>query len=153
MSSSPASALPVSAASASDARGAGPAAPASPSRGLALAFWIPTALVALGMLFAAFKYLTDPALAAAFAHLGFPGYFRIELAIAKLLGALALLLPVPPRAKEWAYAGFSINFVSAAIAHLCSGDPAKAWSSPLVMLALLVVSLLAFRRRSGAARA
>ncbi len=140
MSSLPASALPAASGNAAS----------SGNRGLALAFWIPTALVALMMGFAAFKYLTDPAMAAGFAHLGFPGWFRVELAIAKMLGVAALLLPVPPRAKEWAYAGFTINFISAFVAHLCSGDPAKAWSAPLVFLALLVISLLAFRRRSGA---
>jgi len=35
-------------------------------------------------------------------RLGFPDYFRVELALAKLLGVLALLVPVGPRLKEWA---------------------------------------------------
>ena len=34
-------------------------------------------------------------------RLGFTDYFRVELAWAKLLGAVLLLAPVPARLKEW----------------------------------------------------
>jgi hypothetical protein len=43
-----------------------------------------------------------PQVAAAFAHLGFPAHFRMELSWAKLLGVALLLAPVPTRLKEWA---------------------------------------------------
>ena len=60
-----------------------------------------------------------------FSRLGFPAYFRIELSIAKVIGALLLLVPaLPGRVREWIYAGFIITMVSALIAHICSGDPA-----------------------------
>ncbi len=43
-------------------------------------------------------------------HLGYPDYFRIELIVFKVIGALVLILPmVPLRIKEWAYAGFGIT--------------------------------------------
>jgi len=42
-------------------------------------------------------------------RLGFTDYFRVELAWAKLLGAVLLLAPVPARLKEWAYAAFAIT--------------------------------------------
>src|SRR5260370_42680328 len=59
----------------------------------------------------------------AFAHLGFPPYFKVELTIAKILGVLALVIPtVPFKVKEFAYAGFAITLVSAAIAHFGRGD-------------------------------
>ena len=45
-------------------------------------------------------------------RLGFTDYFRVELAWAKLLGAVLLLAPVPARLKEWAYAAFAITLVS-----------------------------------------
>ena len=52
----------------------------------------------------------------------------MELSWAKILGVLALLLPlVPARLKEWAYAGFAINLVSALIAHFAVGDGPAAW--------------------------
>jgi hypothetical protein len=37
-------------------------------------------------------------------QMGFTAYFRVELALAKLLGIVLLLSPVPARLKEWAYA-------------------------------------------------
>jgi hypothetical protein len=65
--------------------------------------------------------------AEAYTHLGFPDYFRIELALAKLLGAVLLLAPAPARLKEWAYAGFAITLGSALIAHFAVGDGPEAW--------------------------
>jgi hypothetical protein len=98
------------------------------AKGLVAAFWISTALLALQMSFTAYAQLQLPAVAEAFAHLGFPPYFRIELAWAKLAGVLALLIPmVPARIKEWAYAGFAITLVSALIAHLAAGDGVEKW--------------------------
>jgi hypothetical protein len=96
---------------------------------LVAGFWISTALFALQMGFTAYAQLRIPDVAAAFAHLGFPVYFRIELSWAKLAGLAALLVPmVPARLKEWAYAGFAITLVSALIAHLAVGDGVEKWS-------------------------
>src|SRR5580698_3652179 len=41
-----------------------------------------------------------------FEHLGYPIYLLSMLGIAKLCGAVALVLPVPRGLREWAYAGF-----------------------------------------------
>ena len=98
------------------------------SKGLVMGFWISTVLFALQMSFTAYAQLRLPQVAAAFAHMGFPAYFRIELCWAKLAGVAALLIPmVPARVKEWAYAGFAITLVSALIAHLAVGDGVDAW--------------------------
>jgi hypothetical protein len=104
------------------------------STGLVAGFWISTALFALQMGFTAYAQLRIPDVAKAFAHLGFPGYFRIELALAKLAGLAVLLFPmVPARGdllyvlKEWAYAGFAITLVSALVAHLAVGEGIAAW--------------------------
>src|SRR5262245_55319805 len=93
-----------------------------------IVYWIVTALFCLQMSFTAYAQLNVPQVAEAFTHLGFPAYFRVELAWAKLLGVVLLLVPVPARLKEWAYAGFAINLVSAIIAHLSVGDGPEAWS-------------------------
>jgi hypothetical protein len=99
------------------------------SKGLIIGFWISTVLFALQMGFTAYAQLRLPQVAAAFAHLGFPAYFRVELSWAKFAGLAALLIPmVPARVKEWAYAGFAITLVSALIAHFAVGDGPKAWS-------------------------
>src|SRR5690606_1989 len=88
-----------------------------------LIFWISTGLFSAFMLFSAFGYLTSEEMKAAFSHFGFPAdSFRIQLAIAKVLGVAALLLPFVPRTlKGLAYAGFTINLVSALIGHIANG--------------------------------
>jgi len=53
---------------------------------------------------------------------GFTDYFRVELAWAKLLGAVLSLALVPARLKEWAHAAFAITLGSALIAHLSIGE-------------------------------
>src|SRR5678815_3299740 len=93
-----------------------------------IVYWGITALFCLQMSFTAYAQLRLPQVAEAFTHLGFPGYFRVELSWAKLLGVVLLLAPVPARLKEWAYAGFAINIASALIAHLAVGDGPEGWS-------------------------
>jgi DoxX-like family len=97
------------------------------SKGIVIGFWIATALFCLQIGFTAYAQLRLSQVAEAFTHLGFPDYFRVELAWAKLLGVLLLLAPVPARLKEWAYAGFAITLCSALIAHLSVGDGPEAW--------------------------
>jgi hypothetical protein len=93
-----------------------------------IVYWIVTALFCLQMSFTAYAEVALPQVAEAFTHLGFPAaYFRVELSLAKLLGVVLLLAPVPARLKEWAYAGFAINLASALIAHLSVGDGPEAW--------------------------
>ena len=87
----------------------------------------------------------------AFAHLGFPPYFKVELTIAKILGVLALVIPaVPLKVKEFAYAGFAITLVSAAVAHFGRGDARNLTVlyvvDPLVFLCLLAVSYYYFEQ-------
>jgi hypothetical protein len=99
----------------------------SRSKGMVVAFWIVTALLCFQLGFTAYAQLQLPQVAEAFRHLGFPAYFRVELAWAKLLGVVLLLAPVPGRLKEWAYAGFAITLASALIAHFSVGDGPEAW--------------------------
>ena len=96
-------------------------------KGIVIGFWTATALFCLQIGFTAYAQLSLPQVAEAFTRLGFPDYFRVELAWAKLLGVVLLLAPVPGRLKEWAYAGFAITLVSALIAHLAVGDGPEAW--------------------------
>ena len=110
-------------------------------------FWISTAVFALQMGFTAYAQLRLPQVAGAFAHYGFPGYFRIELAWAKFAGLAALLIPmVPARLKEWAYAGFAITLVSALIAHFAVGDGFYAWGWAAGTSVLWALSYFFFRK-------
>ena len=110
-----------------------------------ITYWIVTGLFCLHMIFTAFAQLRLPQVAEAFTHLGFPGYFRMELAWAKLIGAVVLLAPVPPRLKEWAYAGFAITLVSALIAHLSVGDGPEAWIFAVIGMVLWGLSYCFWR--------
>lgn len=114
-----------------------------------IAYWIVTALLCLQMAFTAYAQLRLPQVADAFTHLGFPGYFRVELSWAKLLGVAALLAPVPARLKEWAYAGFAITLASAITAHIAVGDGADAWGWAVVTSALWVASYALWRRNDN----
>jgi hypothetical protein len=112
-------------------------------KALKIMYWLTTGLVAFGMVMSFFNYFFNPDLKVAYAHIGFPDWFRVELGIAKLLGAVALAIPaVPARIKEWTYAGFFINFFSAILAHHFAGDPAGVLVAPIVLLVLLVVSYI-----------
>jgi hypothetical protein len=116
------------------------------SRAIVIGFWAVTALFCLQIGFTAYAQLTLPQVAEAFAHLGFPDYFRVELALAKLLGVVLLLAPVPSRLKEWAYAGFAITLVSALIAHLAVGDGPDAWGWAAGTSVLWGLSYFCWRR-------
>jgi uncharacterized membrane protein YphA (DoxX/SURF4 family) len=101
-------------------------------------YWIATGLVSAGMLMSAFMYLTkSPQLIKSFQELGYPLYFATLVGIAKLLGAVALLIPTWSKVKEWAYAGFAFTFIGAVWAHLATGTP---WVAPLIALLILLVS-------------
>lgn len=115
-------------------------------KGIKITYWITTVIVALMMLYSAYAYFTAPEVAQGFQHLGFPAYFRIELAIAKLIGAVLLLAPVAPRIKEWTYAGFTFCFISAFIAHVASGDPIANRMGPVIFLVVLAVSYFTYFR-------
>jgi hypothetical protein len=121
------------------------------TRAITIAYWIATALFCLEMSFTAYYELL-PQGAEAFARLGFPaGYFRMELSWAKVLGVAALLIPiVPARLKEWAYAGFAINLVSALITHLSLGQGPRSWSPSAITSVLWALSYFFWRRLSSA---
>lgn len=109
-------------------------------------YWTATVLLALMMAGSGTLYFVSEAAAQTFADLGFPDYFRVELGIAKIAGAFALLIPLPRWIKEWTYAGFTISFISAIIAHLAAGDPVASVVPPIVALLILATSYTTYRR-------
>jgi hypothetical protein len=80
-------------------------------------------------------------------HLGYPDYFRVMLTCFKVAGALILILPqIKGRLKEWAYAGFTFNFLSAAISHTVVDGFGGQTIFPLVMLGLLAASYFCYQK-------
>lgn len=78
--------------------------------------------------------------------MGYPRYFRITLAIFKILGGVVILLPVPARMKEWAYAGIGINVISAIISFCAIQAPVPSFVSPVIALLALIISYVYFCR-------
>jgi hypothetical protein len=118
-------------------------------KGLVACYWIFTALFCLEMSFTAYYELFRlPEAAQAFSRLGFPAdSFRVELSWAKVAGVIVLLLPmVPARVKEWAYAGFAINLVSAVIAHFSISDRRVAFIPSAITSVLWALSYFFWRR-------
>lgn len=80
-------------------------------------------------------------------HLGYPDYFRIMLTCFKVLGALVLIIPVfKGRLKEWAYAGFTFDFIAAFVSHLVVDGPGGDAVFPLVFLVILAVSYFCYHQ-------
>src|SRR5437762_10018182 len=108
--------------------------------GRKIGYWAATTIIVLFMLFDAALYLGGATAAVeGFNHLGYPQQLRIFLGIAKLAGAIVLIIPGVNLLKEWAYAGFTFAWILATIAHYSAGDGVKA-VAPVVLLAMLAVS-------------
>ncbi len=104
-----------------------------------IAYWGATGLVTIVTLFGAFTYLTtSPEAVENFRHVGYPQQLRVLLGIAKLAGAIVLLLPRLPTLKEWAYAGFTFTWIAATVAHYLAADGKSLL--PVALLGLLAVS-------------
>ena len=69
--------------------------------------------------------------------LGYPLYLMKILGFAKVLGGLAILTGKIPRLKEWAYAGFAINFLGATASHVLADDSVNAIFPFLFFLVLM----------------
>ena len=108
-------------------------------------FWISTGLIALfelsGALFMNSQMAID-----GMHHLQLPDWFRWEVSIGHLIGGFLLVTPVGRRIKEWVYVAFGIDFISAFIAYLSIDGWVGNTISPLVMLALLVISYTFYHR-------
>ena len=80
-------------------------------------------------------------------HLGYPAYFGIMLAVFKVLGSLALIIPaVPKRIKEWAYAGFGIDFIAAFVSIWAVDGFNPALILPAVFMLILVGSYISYHQ-------
>ena len=104
-------------------------------------YWIFTGLiVAFDGVMPALTFNTNVA-KEGISHLGYPDYFRVVLTVFKVAGAIILILPLfKGRIKEWAYAGFSFNFIFATISLLIVNGVKGQSFFPLIAFAILMVS-------------
>lgn len=102
-------------------------------------YWIATGIMCAIFLFSAFNYFTQyDMIAGFFEHLGFPIWLIYPMAIAKILGVVAILSRISPLLKEWAYAGFFFDAALALTAHQIAQDGASLFA--IVALLSLIVS-------------
>jgi hypothetical protein len=80
-------------------------------------------------------------------HLGYPEYFGTMFMVFKVLGALALIIPqIPSRVKEWAYAGFAIDFISAFVSIWVVDGLSIMATFPIIVLGVLILSYVYFHK-------
>jgi uncharacterized membrane protein YphA (DoxX/SURF4 family) len=104
-------------------------------------WWLVTLVLAVMMGASGVACLMEaPAMVASMQHLGYPHYMLFILGTAKVLGVLALLLPVPRGLREWAYAGFTFNMLGALWSHHAAGDTLEIMEPAMVGLGLVQVS-------------
>jgi hypothetical protein len=79
--------------------------------------------------------------------LGYPDYFAYSLAVAKVLGVIAIVYPkTPPVLKEWAYAGLSFTLIFAFLSHFMVDKNIGYMLMPLAFLVILFISY-AYRQK------
>lgn len=79
--------------------------------------------------------------------LGYPEYFGNMLVVAKVLGALTLILPfMPKRLKEWAYAGFAFDFIAAFVSLWVVNGFNGMLILPAVFVVILAISYMSFHK-------
>jgi hypothetical protein len=69
------------------------------------------------------------------------------LAVAKILGVIAILVPGFPRLKEWAYAGFTFDMLGATYSMYVSYGDVSKWAPMFVFLALLACSYIFYHKK------
>jgi uncharacterized membrane protein YphA (DoxX/SURF4 family) len=71
-------------------------------------------------------------------HLGYPVYIMVITGAAKILGAIAILQNSFTTIKEWAFAGFTINFIGASASRAFVGDGIGLIIFPLIILVVML---------------
>lgn len=110
-----------------------------------LVYWISTGLLSALVLMSAGMYIFDyENVTKTFLGLGFPAFVVYPLAIAKILGVLAIWTNISKTLKEWAYAGYFFNFTLAFFAHIMVSD--GDFPGALMALVLLALSYFSWKK-------
>jgi hypothetical protein len=114
-------------------------------------FWVTTGLIFLFQgVMPAFTSQSEMA-KEGIRHLQYPEYFGVMLAVFKVVGSLALIIPqVPHRFKEWAYGCFVIEIIAAAWSIIAVDGLGAGIILPVVVLGVLLVSYVYYHKRLDA---
>jgi hypothetical protein len=110
-------------------------------------YWVFTGLFAFLMLGSGIPNITSHPMSVQGMHneLGYPVYFIPFLGVAKVLGALTILIPGFHRLKEWAYAGLFFDLIGATYSIAAIGKPD--WMYMIWPFALAIGSYVFYQKR------
>jgi hypothetical protein len=79
--------------------------------------------------------------------LGYPMYFVLVLVVAKILGSIALATPqISKKVKEWAYAGFTFDFVIAFVSIWVVSGFSMFLLGPTIAIIVLAISYYSYNK-------
>jgi len=117
-----------------------------------ITYWILISLFLLFTLFDAYGGITqmkegqEP-----LRHLGYPMYLLMMSGVAKLFGFAALIQNKYKTVKEWAFCGFTLEFIFAVWSHAAVGDAISVIVMPVIFLAYLLVTYYFWKRYNAVA--
>lgn len=91
--------------------------------------------------------LVVPSAAQFMNHLGYPNYFTHFIGVAKLLGAIAILIPGFRLIKEWAYAGLFFDLIGATYSNTIVDGPNAAMVGTMVLLFAFGIGSYLYNRK------
>jgi len=104
-------------------------------------YWTSTVLISLFLVLSSYSYIFSKETIDGIRDLGFPDFFRVQLAILKIIAVLLLVIPVVPvQLKEWAYAGVGLFLITAFVAHLKHKDSIGILFLLVFLFTVLVIS-------------
>jgi hypothetical protein len=113
-----------------------------------IGFWVATGLFSVMMIAGAVGYLINlENVKPVFIALGYPIHIIVPLAVAKILGILAITTRKSHVLKEWAYAGFCFELILAFMAHISADD--HDWLGAIIGLSLLFTSYFLQKKAFG----
>lgn len=112
-------------------------------------YWTFTLLFAAMMIATAIPHVinSDDAVKVMHEALGYPVYIIPFIGVAKVLGAIAIVIPGFSRIKEWAYAGLFFDLAGALYSIIALGAPFSDWGFLLIPIALGALSYYFYHRR------
>ncbi|CAN5344130.1 hypothetical protein BH09BAC3_BH09BAC3_08010 [soil metagenome] len=112
-------------------------------------YWITTGIFAAFMAFSGITNIIvmPDAVELLTNHLGYPVYIIPFLGWAKLLGAIAIIIPGFPRIKEWAYAGLFFDLAGATYSGLATDGFNLPMLGMLPFFIIFALSYILFHKR------
>ncbi len=116
-------------------------------------YWAVTIIFALFLLMAGtVEAMRNPEGQEIMRHLGYPVHIMTIIGVGKVLAGVALLQPWFRTVKEWAYAGVTFNLLGACAARASAGDSTILILSPLIFLAVMLLSYYLWKKTGQSER-